>query len=146
MQRSTQCINKTDWFLLFGSLTQRYQNKTSLEVEIKTKLNARLAILQSADLLEANISANKIEVLQSQSYSVQIFVKLRTVEGEHPKSTYPRAFPEKMRIRAAIPFGAKTSVTSLSHDIYSDQVYVNSNVNRSLSFLEQKKNSVGHNR
>ena len=29
---------------------------------IKTKLNARLAILQRADLFEANISANKISL------------------------------------------------------------------------------------
>ena len=127
MQRSTQRINKTDWFLLFGSLTQRYQNKTSLEVEIKTNLNTRLAILQSGDLFEVNISATKIDLLQGQSYSVQIFVKLRTVEGEHLKSTQPRAFPEKMRIRAAIPFDAKTGVTSLSHDIYSDREKINHN-------------------
>ena len=39
-------------------------------MEIKTNLNTRLAILQSEDLFEANISANKIEVLQGQSYSV----------------------------------------------------------------------------
>ena len=129
MQRSTQRINKTDWFLLFGPLTQRYQNPTSLEVEIRTNLNARLAILQSADLFEANISANKIDLLQGQSYSVQIFVKLRTVEGE---STQRRAIPEKKRITAAISFGAKTSVTSLSHNIYSDREKINHNKFKSI--------------
>ena len=132
MQRSTQSINKTDWFLLFGPLTQRYQNPTSLEVEIRTNLNARLAILQSDDLFEANISANKIDLLQGQIYSVQIFVKLRTVEGEHPKSTQRRAIPEKKRIRAAISFGAKTSVTSLPHNIYSDREKINHNKFKSI--------------
>ena len=40
----------------------------SLEVGIKTKLNARLAVQQRGDLFEANISANKISLPQGQSY------------------------------------------------------------------------------
>ena len=40
-----------------------------------------------ADLFEASLSANKSDLLQGQSYSLLIFVKLRTVEEEHPKST-----------------------------------------------------------
>ena len=35
----------------------------------KTKMNARLAIGQRADLLEANISANKINLPQGHSYT-----------------------------------------------------------------------------
>ena len=34
-----------------------------------TKLNARLAVWQRADLLLANISANRISLLQDQSYT-----------------------------------------------------------------------------
>ena len=42
----------------------------SLEVEIKTKLNTRLAMRQErADLFEANISPNKISLPQGQSYT-----------------------------------------------------------------------------
>ena len=40
----------------------------SLDVGIKTKLNARLAIQQRGDLFEANILANKISLPQGQSY------------------------------------------------------------------------------
>ena len=40
----------------------------SLEVGIKTKLTARLAIQQRGNLFEANISANKISLRQGQSY------------------------------------------------------------------------------
>ena len=42
---------------------------TLLEVRIKTKLNARLEIRQRADSFEVNISANKISLLQGQSYT-----------------------------------------------------------------------------
>jgi len=38
-------------------------------VGIKTKLNAKLAIRQRADLSEANMSANKISLSQGQSYT-----------------------------------------------------------------------------
>ena len=41
----------------------------SLDVGIKTKLNAMLAIQQRGDLFEANISANKISLPQGQSYN-----------------------------------------------------------------------------
>ena len=36
---------------------------------ILTKLDARLAIRQRADIFEANISANKISLSQGQSYT-----------------------------------------------------------------------------
>ena len=36
---------------------------------IKSKLNARLAVRQRADLFEVNISANKISLPQGQSYT-----------------------------------------------------------------------------
>ena len=39
------------------------------QVKHKTKLNARLALRQRADLLQANISANKISLPQDQSYT-----------------------------------------------------------------------------
>ena len=48
----------------------------SLEVGIKTKLNARLAIQQRGDIFEANISANKISLPQGQSY-----IKKESVSG-----------------------------------------------------------------
>ena len=41
----------------------------SLEVGIKTKLNARLTIRQRADLFKVNISANKITLQQGQRYT-----------------------------------------------------------------------------
>ena len=41
----------------------------SLEEAIKTKVNARLAVRQRADLFEANISANKISLPQGQRYT-----------------------------------------------------------------------------
>lgn len=51
VQKFPQAVNKTDWFLPAGSLMLPY-SKTSLEVKIKTKLNARLVIRQRADLFE----------------------------------------------------------------------------------------------
>ena len=45
---------------------------------IKTKLNARLAIPQRGDLFQANISANKISLLQG--HSLLYFVFLRSFE------------------------------------------------------------------
>ena len=36
---------------------------------LKTKLNARLALWQTGDLLKANISANKISLPQGQGYT-----------------------------------------------------------------------------
>ena len=65
MQRSTQLFNKTDWFF-FGRISTV---EMSLEAGIKTKLNAWLAIRQRADLLKANISANKINLPQGFSYT-----------------------------------------------------------------------------
>ena len=62
-QRSTQHVNKTDWFFLAES-----EIWMSLELGIKTKLNVRLAIQQRGDLFEANISANKFSLPQGQSY------------------------------------------------------------------------------
>ena len=53
----------------------------SLEVGILTKLNARLAIRQRGDLFEANISANKISLLQG--HSLLYFVFLRSFEVEN---------------------------------------------------------------
>ena len=47
MQRSTQRVNKTDWFFLVVSLTCLSGNYNTL--------NARLAIRQRADRFEANI-------------------------------------------------------------------------------------------
>ena len=47
----------------------------------KTKMNARLAIRQRADLFEANISANKINLPQGHSYTEKeyyIYVWTRT--------------------------------------------------------------------
>ena len=43
---------------------QRCSCQTSLEVGIKTKLNARLEIRRRADLFEAYMSANKISLPQ----------------------------------------------------------------------------------
>ena len=51
MHRSSQRVNKTDWFF------------------VAFILNARLAIRQRADSFEANISANKISLTQGQSYT-----------------------------------------------------------------------------
>ena len=48
----------------------------SLEVGIKTKLNAKLVIRQRANLFGANISANKISLSQDQSYSERIVLDL----------------------------------------------------------------------
>ena len=48
-------------------------------------------------------------------------MKLRTTEDKHPKYRLREAFPKKMPIRAEIRFRAKTVVTSLSRDIYSDR-------------------------
>ena len=53
--------------------------------------------------------------------STEIFVQLCTAEGKHPQFTKRRAFPEKMRIAAAISFRAKTIVTSSSRDIHSER-------------------------
>ena len=39
----------------------------SLEVEVKTKLNARLAMRQRADLFEANVSATKLAFLRDRA-------------------------------------------------------------------------------
>ena len=46
---------------------------------------------------------------------------LHVTEDKHPKFTQRKAFPKKMPIRAEIRFRAKTIVTSLSRDIYSDR-------------------------
>ena len=53
-------------------------------------------------------------------FLLYILVKLRTAEDKQPKYTYRNAFPKKMPIRAEILFRAKTNVTSLSLDTYSD--------------------------
>ena len=73
MQTSTQSVNNTVWFFLPGSLMYRYCCQTSrLEVGIKTKLNARLALLQRVDLFEGNVSANKISLPQGQNCTLSI--------------------------------------------------------------------------
>ena len=45
----------------------RCKYQTPLEVGIKTKLNARLAIRQRADLFEANDSATKLAFLRARA-------------------------------------------------------------------------------
>ena len=50
-------------------------------IKLNTKLNARLAIQQRADLFEANISANKIGPPQCQGYAKMVFTQLNT--GPH---------------------------------------------------------------
>ena len=59
------CLFVCSFFILFSFLIFKNM-KSSVH---KTKMNARLAIGQRADLFEANISANKINLLQGQSYT-----------------------------------------------------------------------------
>ena len=47
-------------------------------IKLNTKLNARLAIRQRADLIEANILAKKIGLPQCQVYTERVFTQLNT--------------------------------------------------------------------
>ena len=47
-------------------------------IKLNTKLNTKLAIRQRADLIEANISANKIGLPQCQGYTERVFTQLNT--------------------------------------------------------------------
>ena len=47
-------------------------------------------------------------------------MKLRITEDKHPKFTQRNAFPKSRSMRAEIRFKAKTTVSSLPRDIYSD--------------------------
>lgn len=47
-------------------------------IKLNTKLNARLAIRQRADLIEANILAKKIGLPQCQGYIERVFTQLNT--------------------------------------------------------------------
>ena len=69
MQRSTQHPSKTDGSFLPDLQRRDARARRHLEVEIKRKLNARLAIRQRADSFGANISANKVSLPQDQSYT-----------------------------------------------------------------------------
>ena len=48
-------------------------------------------------------------------------MKLRVTEDKYPKYAQRKAFPKFRSIRAEIRFKAKTIVTSLPRDIYSDR-------------------------
>ena len=77
MQNSTQHVNKTDWFLLAGSVIQRCQSQTSLEVFSKTQLNARLAIRQRADFFGANISESGLRFREVGKGTIPCFFSFR---------------------------------------------------------------------
>ena len=73
--------------------------------------------------------------------STEIFVQLCTTEGKHPQFTQRRAFPEKMRIAAAISFRAKTIVTSSSRDIHSER---EKNYSRTSPYRHLSNTDNGH--
>ena len=62
-----------------SSCLKRCCSQASLDAQNETKLNASLAQRQRADLLWANISANKLSLSQGQSYTDQNFVDPRTL-------------------------------------------------------------------
>ena len=57
-------------------------------------------------------------------------MRLRTAEDIYPKNTKRKAFQMKMPNRADIRFRAKTIVTSLPREIYSDHPKNNTIINR----------------
>ena len=91
MHRLTQRVNKTDWCFLAESLRKRCWCQTSLEVGIKTRLNARLEIRQRGDLFEINISAKKISILQGQSYTEREYYNGSSSLNSNFTSRYSRS-------------------------------------------------------
>ena len=67
MQRSKQ-RRELNLVVILPDLSCERPRQASLERE-NTKLNARLALRQRADLLVANISTNRISLPQGQSYT-----------------------------------------------------------------------------